>query len=205
MPYEVDIGAVLAISIEGRQDNQQVITTLHYRLLDNSLGDGRAAALAMMSNLQQGGDLFDAYKACLCDAVTDLTMYAQWVTPQRFAYVVSPEAPAMGVIGTAPLPANVAQVVTRRGEEANRRSISTLHLPGVPVAAVVGGILDGAQKALLQDFADIACDANILVGGATLQPCAFTRLAPDTSKLLVEGFPQDTVRVMRRRTVGLGT
>jgi len=102
------------------------------------------------------------------------------------------------------MPSNTAQVVTRRGDLADRRNVSTLHLPGVPVAQVVDSFLTITQQDILQSFGVSMLQEFVTPGGAELRPVAFRRVDPVASRPLTETFPQETVRILRRRTVGLG-
>lgn len=206
MGYAVAAGSVIAISAEGTLHGQQVMTTFHYK--ENSLieiPDGRLAAIEMLTKIHLAGGLAELYLACMSQAVNNVEWYAQWITPTRFAYIAWSGLPAQGTILEESMPPNVAQVATRRGDRANRHNISNLHLPGVPVPSVVDGRLNAIQADRLQQLATESCDPITLVTGNEMVPVAFWRGNPFSSAQVVEGYPQDTTRVMRRRTVGLGS
>lgn len=107
--------------------------------------------------------------------------------------------------------ANLAAVITRRGELANRRNVSTLHCP-LPDASIVctdGLITDAGYKTDLGDLAaeikkDITPPAPW--AGSTFKPVVFQPGPPPgpMTNYIVQTVISPQARVMRRRTVGLG-
>lgn len=195
----------MEITAEGKLAGQLVMNVWHYYMeKEGGIEDGRAAALDVMNTIQIGGGWWDDYLACMCDQVTDVHLYAQWITPQRYAYITSPLLAATGVIGTDPLPPNDQASITLRSERAGRHSIGRKAIAGVPVASVTNGILQPAYIALLNALADKLDDVYVGDEGEDYTPVIFNRVTPELSEVIVEGFGQTTVRVERRRTVGVG-
>lgn len=206
MPYLLVPDAIVQVTFEGIHDGQQTITTLNYKNVNTSpVIDGRLQVASLLDNITAAGGLYDLYCLCLSQDVQNIRIYGQVITPTRYAYVQGTNAGGNGSIPGPCMPANTAQVVTRRGDIADHHNISDLHLPGVPIASVLDSKLTVQQLVALQTFLDESLRSYVTAGGASLVPVAFNRTTPSTSRELIEGYPQDTVRIVRRRTVGLGT
>jgi len=205
--YGIAAGSIMAVSAVGKMNGQETITTVHYRYanLTGTIPDGRAAIIYVLTQIRMAGGWFEKYLACISGAVTGIQLYGQWITNTRYAYATDGVAAASGDLAATVMPQNVAMVVTRRGDLADRKNISTLHLPGVPASEVAAGVLSLDQQIALNDFANASIQPFVLTGGQELYPCAFNRNDPSFSRILTESFAQQTVRVMRRRTVGLGS
>lgn len=208
MAYPINVGAVAEFTVEGRLQNQQVMNVFHYVLEGDPvtpIADGRAAMVTALEQLEANNDLLDLYTKAVSQDYEEIYLYGQWITPTRYAYVQGFSGPTSGTIATPSLPANVAGTIVRRGDLANRNNISTTHIPGVPNDATLGGEITPAQRNLYNDLLTVML-RTIAVGGAkTLVPCAFNRQSPAGSAKLTEGYINTTARVMRRRTVGVGS
>jgi len=205
MPMIMMKNSIVQLTFEGRHDGQQTLTTMSYQYVDDATVIDAKPVLQAFGNVALGaGHVWEKYLQCLSVDVGDLLPYVQLIGPPRYAYIAATIVPENGLLTGPCLPANTAQVVTRRGDIADRRNISTLHLPGVPVAAVENSFLLPAQQALLQSFVDQSCQAIVTPTGQLFVPVAYRRSDPAFSRKVTEGFVQNTVRVVRRRTVGVG-
>lgn len=206
MAYEVDGGAVMQVTFEGDLMGQQVMTTFSYIFESEAPVDGVQAISIMQTDVNTAvTGLYAKYRAAICSAVNNLRQVYQWVTPVRYAAVTLIPTVRTGSIVTEPLPANVCAVITRQGDLAKRTDISNLHIPGLPIAAVADGYIDGAHAAKLQELIEIALAEAVVGFGTLMKPVAFHRSAPALSSVLRTGYVQDTSRVLRRRTVRVGS
>lgn len=207
MAYGIAAGSIMAVSAVGTMNGQETITTVHYRYanLTGTIPDGRAAIMTVLAAIRLPDGWFSKYLDCMSSTVKNVQLYGQWITNTRYAYATDGEPALDGDIAGDAMPQNVAMVVTRRGDLADRHNISTLHLPGVPLDFVVNGNLTDDAIAALEEFANATLQDFVLISGQELKPCAFRRSDPPVSRMLTEAFAQRTVRVMRRRTVGLGS
>lgn len=206
MAYEIVGPAVLQVTFEGLLYGQQVMTVMNYLYDDTVPIDGPDAILAAREFVNTAGTgLYAAYRTCLSEDVTFLMQHYQWITPQRYAYVTFIPAAREGVIASPAGTANIAAVVTRRGQLAARDQISNLHLPGVPQGSVTNGLLSVGLLDDLDTFGETSLEP--LPNGAFLEmvPVAFKRSAPANSRRLYTSYPQATARDMRRRTVRVGS
>jgi hypothetical protein len=171
---------------------------------ETTITNGRPTLESFLNIIAQPGHLYDLYRDCVSQDVIDIRPFVQLVELARYAYI-SPNVPGeAGKIVGACMPANTAQVITRRGEIADRHNVSSLHLPGVPVASVINSFLTDAHRLVMTPFANKSVESVVASDGTIFSPCAYRRDNPAESRVLLEAFPQTTVRILRRRTVGLG-
>lgn len=205
VPYPIQPGSFVEVTAEFTLNNQQNISLFHYVYPDNGIiTDGADVLQQLLTALADNDQLMDVYGAAVSADAGRIDWYAQWIRPQRYAYTRwSGEKNATGPANA--LPQNVAVAVTKRGIVANRSGIGTLHMGGVPSAWVLNGkVIQGFSEAytLLAN----ALPTTIVLGpDLTFDPVLFNRTTPADSQLIAEAFYQDTSRIMRRRTVGLGS
>ena len=205
MPMIILPESIAQLTFQGTHDGQQVMTVMSYKSKNTAIiTNGRPVLESLLNIAAQPLGLYEKYLACISSDVKAVVPYVQLVANARYAYITPAGAGTDGDIAGPCMPANTAQVVTRRGEIADRRNISSLHLPGVPVAAVVDSFLTAVHMAKLQEFGTASCQAIVTSDGTEWQPVAYRRTSPGDSRQLVEAYVQNTVRVVRRRTVGLG-
>lgn len=104
--------------------------------------------------------------------------------------------------------ANLAGVITRRGDLAQRNNQSNLHiLAPSDTSAATGGVLTQAYKSALETIKAEIMEVRIInpaAGAVSLVPViANGPLATQVTPITTVDV-QSTMRVMRRRTVGLG-
>ena len=207
----VALNDVFLITMLGRYAGQRVMLT-HTYMVTNT-GPGVDDVLAMDSLLTAvrggagGGDILEsAYRVSVG---TNYTL--EEITCQKIAGIrtvkrsFARNVPGNG--GAASLTGNIAAVVTLRTVLAGRTQVSNKHIGPVPdvVGLVTGGFITGAydanltvtKNALLVGFTDA-------VLGVTWAPCIYHRGSIALPSQVTTGVVQQTVRVMRRRTVGQG-
>lgn len=208
MPYGIPAGGVVELRINGRQENQQTLTILHWQLAPESTGvtDGAAALSAFDAQITDGDGVWDSFKACTSIAWTLVSRDWQWIAPLRY------RTRSFGVLGDQGnnagvcLPVNDSVAITKQADRAGRRGVGTIHMPGVPQSFVTGGSTLTAGAATNYDTFAIQCKIPISAEtGGNLQPIIFHRTTPNDSRIWTEHKVQPYTRTMRRRTVGLGS
>lgn len=207
MPYVVTNGSVAAITLHGKHENQQVMNVFHYRVSSGgSLTDGRAALQALMNAVKADDKLAKVWTAALSVKATQLKMRGQWISPTRFGFLEEALDPAVGGEAGDAMPVNLAASITRRTDNAGRDQVGTIHMPAIPTSFVLNGILTAGALTAYGDVLTQALEVLTTVDpAAEWFPILFHRTAPSVAQQLTGGTVQPTARVMRRRTVGLGS
>jgi len=200
-------GDRVLITVVGHLHNQRIMMTFPY-LCDEvgaSIQQSDAFA-ALRDQLCVAGGFMDKLKAVLPNNFEDLALWFQVIAPVRYSkYTLSSTATGAFNDVNAQTP-NLAAVVTRRADRAGRKYRGSVHIP-LPTSADLfsGGVLDTGYKTLVQQFANKVDDAiHTATPLINLTPSLFHKPLSVDPTPIVEAFAQDTVRVMRRRTVGLG-
>jgi len=207
----VATGQIYLMSLVGDMDGQECINTFTYRATDASdptktvqeVAIGLNAALSIPDG---GGKRFDStYLALLPSQYVWVETWIQVVSPTRYVKSVF----AGGGAGTSNIDghwANSAAVITRRGEEANRKNIGSVHICFPSEAAAVAGKVPAGYKTDMGDFATQMRATQALAGlSVNMVPVLFHKGGTPNYSVIKSTIAQDTVRVMRRRTVGVGS
>jgi hypothetical protein len=200
------VGDVCLVTYRGSLNSQRILNTFVYGVQAFTGTPDQSLALdALVAKLNTTGNLTDKYLNCVPADYTLAQIWAQVIRPLRWAKHIYPQGTA-GNGGNASVTSNLAMSITRRGARGRRKDVSSLHVPvSGDVSEVNGGFL---QTGILISGNALALQLRTLV--ATTTPAVdwvpvifngptFIDVTPITA-----AFAQDTVRVMRRRTVGLG-
>lgn len=202
MAYTVPDGAILECTIRCTVNAQTTLSVFHYKLQDSlGLPDGDSAIDAFNLEWNDTLDFVGAYAGCMAENVDLVQLVYQWIYPTRYHRVI--KAPSVlngGLVDTCNAP-NVAQVITRSGDIADRHGIGTTHVPGLGTGSYADGELLAGQKVLLDTLAGFMDDKYRT---DTMFPVLYNRTNPAQSRVITRAAAQSTVRVMRRRTVGVG-
>jgi len=208
MAYPIEEGDLILVTMEGRLVNQQVLTTFPYRVKigSPSSADGYAWLGQLLTQLKADDELGGKYRLCMSNDVKELRLKAQKIHPQRYAFRESYFATPEGEVAEDVLPPNSAVVITKKGEAAGRLERGNLHCYGIPKGFITDGQLNGTGIAAYSDLVTEILKTQ-LVGGdlVEIEPIIFHRAVPSASRTAVHATVQDTLRVMRRRTVGQGS
>ena len=200
------VGDRVLVTIAGVLLGQRTLNTYLYRISAiTGTPDYVTLMDALHSSLSGSTQLLPTHQAAMPSNWFKSATWYQIVTPLRFRKYVKNGSGAGTALGVAYTP-NVQASITRVGDVAGRKYVGGVRLPlGTDVDATDGGIVVAAQKALLQNHAN-AMKLNVITSGAvaTFIPQVGLPKPPDTSADLFDAIPQDTTRVIRRRTVGLG-
>lgn len=203
-------GDVIALTIEGSIFSQRTLTTLHLRRLT-----AVNPALTITAELDDitlnassaggGADWIESEFLLACAQNWSMSfIHAQLVAPSR-SVKRSRLRGLNGLVITDATAPNVAGVMTKRTVLAGRDQVGSIHMPGVPAAGYVDGMLEAVQEVRYEDLA-IKLLTNLVatVTAAEYDLVIHHTAFPGTSSKVDTIVVQPELRVMRRRTVGLG-
>lgn len=203
------IGSIILTTFRMTYCNQRLMNTFHWRLTANSGGltvEGVANQLNAYFGTATTGlyDLHCALRDVQC-VLDDAQI--QFIHPQRFValgYVLNkPGTAPVGEIGME-VP-NVACVLTRRAVVGTRRGVSSLHIPiGLSAAQVDEGTIDPAAQTKIAAIGNSILNTGAVGNGVSVEPVIYHRGAEPVYDVIGSFIVQDTLRVMRRRTVRVG-
>lgn len=203
------LGQKYLVTFVGRMFGQTILNTFWYRLA--VLGP-ETSINTLMDNintqLMLGARLQDKFIACVPEEYAHVENWIQCIAPTRYAKKRYTVAEIGG--GNPSNQANTDGVITRRGELANRKNVSSLYVPISQIADDVhdGLLVPAGVKVQLAALALEMLQPITTAGtpGAKLYPCIFQpkNNVAGTAYDITETFVQDTARVMTRRTVGRG-
>ena len=204
----VDLGAndVVLVTIEGKLDGQQTISTFYYKTRGVTAATPMFTALTdFITKLRGAGKLMEQYLVCVSEQMVDIQMYAQVVYPIRYRYTDGGFPLVTGQYETLSLPANVQASITRAAERAGRKYVGHLSLPGIPIEAVENSEITADYLLKMDTLAEKVLQTIVLADGTEMVPCLFNKVNDPVWVPITFAFPQTTSRVIRRRTVGLGS
>lgn len=207
MAYVVSANAVLQVVIKAKHEFQDVMSVFNYRYTDASpIADGAAMIDLFWSRWHAAGGMLDDWSNCCSERLVSIETRLQWITPDRFAYVVKTDpAFLVGQVAGNAYPVNTAVSITKRTQNAGRQNVGTLHMPGVPDGYLSNGAITAIAvpkyAALIEEMLK-----RITTFGTVknFDPVLFHKSSPDISPIFVNCSLQPFARVERRRTVGLG-
>ena len=207
MAYTVPIGAICEVIFEGAMYGQQIISTYHYKLGGTVASTNGAALMdSFLGLLEAPGKLYQTYINACNENLVGLVMYGQWVIPARMSRRKRTPTLQIGQVEGPVYPVNTAAAITRRTEFAGRTERGTLHMPAVPTSFATDDAINltgtdaydahGTQMIALVTTGDD--DFNF-------KPVLWNRTNPGQAQQLDSFETRSYLRVMRRRTVGLGS
>ena len=216
MAYLIAANAVAEVTVESLLFGQEVQTTWHYQNDGPAIADGAAALAQLSLGFEGGTGPYDPYLACLASDVQVQRVKYQWIFPDRFRPIYTTPSVLVGQ-GAATETPNTACVLTLTGDIADRRGIANKHLPGLPANAMLNGLVSTIQKTFMDTLGNASKEfftagaqvyLPIIYGRerAAFEKCGRVYPALPVSKRPITGhLINPYVRVMRRRTVGLGS
>jgi hypothetical protein len=201
-------GDNVLVTFNGEVSGQRIMSTFGY-VISSVTGsfDDSALAIAFQSAIAAAGKLEDAYLACCPSNYTRGLMWWQIIRPGRVIQrklTMTSVGNNSGEIADTP---NVAAVLLRRGDTANRKNISTLHVPSPTTSNWIdGGKWTVQALNALNPLCTEVGRVYSLTGGTTctLSPSILNGPLSSNVTPITAVSVMETVRVMRRRTVGLG-
>jgi hypothetical protein len=202
----LNVGDIVSVTFGGTLFSQRVMNVLHYRVSISSdspsyVEASRRVAFAMQQGMVSPGLTMLAAQAP--EYVLDWVR-VQKVNAARERYVQYSVGNPGTYAGVCTSP-NVSAVLLKKSESVSRRGLGTFHLPGLPQEGYVGGYLTPAYQEKMNAIGATLLNPVTPVNDAvTVQPVIWTPADglvyyPITATTLIT-----TLRIMRRRTVGLG-
>jgi len=217
MPYTVAANSIVQVTTRSSLFGQTVMNTWTWRWLAGGtpITDG-ASALDDFEALLEANGWRDSYQAMLPSQCLNGFADIQWIYPTRFrkrTYVFFPSGNAVANTTIS----NCAAAMEFTADVATRRAQSVKHIPGMGGENSVTGLLDPVTLGTMDDFIALHLITLTFAGGQ-LQPVIYGRARPSytdrhgvvhpalpvSTLPITGGAPQPTLRVMRRRTVGVG-
>jgi len=195
--------SIVEVAIRGTLFGQRTLSLFHYRYNTNvNAANGFPIIDLLATILNDAGGLVENYAACCSQNLTIDFLSIQKVhpAPRIRRYNFDPSAPT-GTNIAACLSPNHACAITRQADEATRHGTGTLHMPAVPVTFMEDGLITGAADAA---YTTLAEEMLVHQDGGLWVPVLYNRVAPADSLNITRTTVQNTLRVQRRRTVGLG-
>lgn len=205
--YTINGGAIVEVRVLGKIEQQDVINVLHWRYDPSgaTIADGGAELGLLFNALAAANKFLQRLAQATSTDYTPARVAMQWIHPTRYVSRFFDNPYPAGTIAGGCMPSNVAMAITKRGEIADRHSIGTLHIGGIPRVNVVGSFVNGAQMLLMEDVASESISNLTVAGTRTYSPVIYDKAAPAGSVTPRTQGVQPELRTMHRRTVGLGS
>ena len=202
------VGSIFQATFMMTSVGQRLMNTYHWRLETNPTNETiEAVCNGLNTTLSAAGGLIPTHNALRDESVILDNVTIQQIATLRYAPKVYVKTVG-GDITTAAAgldTGNVCAVIERRGVNATRGDVGKVHIP-IPLAAAViqAGLIVGGYAALLTAHAGIIQADQNLASGSTLKPVVYHKGKTPNYSYIGAAFYQETVRVMRRRTVRVG-
>lgn len=210
-------GTILEVKIEYQANLQQCMNVLHYvlRVNSNDVTPNIISQNALDVFAAIGANsIIGAMRPLMSGEVAFTRVTTQFIHPTRF--VVWDRAVVAGGDSAETCTAqNIALTIQKRAEVAGRHAQGSFHLGGIADDMVAFGFATAGAIANLTALATELQASRVVVGlTPSLFPAILNKVPiPNTDPVKYEisgatealqHLPHDTIRVMRRRTVGLG-
>lgn len=203
------VGTIFEYTVVGNVNGQKCMTVLHYCCsAPSAIGDPQDETSALMSELEPLGSIavIANMQACQSGEYNIDYTRGQLFNANRFSYVRH----VMAIAGTIAEPCsaqNVNATITKRTQYSGRNQVGSVHLPGLADSEYESGLITTGAKVFLDDFAREA-KKTIAITADTGRYFACVWHREETFPVWADQWKswitQPEVRVMRRRTVGLG-
>lgn len=210
MAYQVGKDSIVQAILRGRMNDQETMNVIHFRPIDPPAGDiadglANLIEIASIIDINPGG-WSNLLSLATSDQFNISWVQLQYVWPTRFSYHrVTATNPAGTLVGD-PAPPNVSAAITMQGDGVGRHQRSTMHIGGLRAEDVASGLVGIAVKSALADLAAFLIEPFAVTSSSlNYEMVIYQRSAPGASVPISHFTIQDTSRVERRRTVGLGT
>lgn len=205
------VGDIVSMSFSGVCLGQRILLTHNLRVTTAASGSTTVqqdlTALAEYVDPAQPARIGEAYLACMPSNYTLSYVQTQALYPTRSAYwreVYGEVGTFDGPAATAP---NLAGVITLGTALAGRRQIANKHVGPLSPDGYNAGLIGATQLAAFETFASYLRAIIAIPTSCTYTPIVYHRTGDGPAAKfdnVTRSTIQNTVRVMRRRTVGLG-
>ena len=199
------VGDIIAVTLNGLWHVQRVQSTLTYRVtsvVGAPTTSGFATALDTAFNA--ANKLYQRWRECCPSNYTLNYVDIQTIRPTRVVRDTFSKLLG-GLSGQASSTANIAAVISKRGSLANRHNMGSIHVPYTNLdVGMHDGIVGNAMQASLLNLSLEVVGPYAVGALGNVVPVIWGPKTPTVSYDITSAFGQQTVRVMRRRTVGVG-
>jgi len=202
----LNTGDILQISFVGTLFSQRVLNVLHYRVTADSTSPSYVTAAGAVGFQMQSGVVTPGLAMLAAQGPEYNLDYirVQKVNGTRLRYVDYAVNLPGTVAGNCTAP-NIAATITKKTENGTRHGIGSLHLPGIPSNGYANGVLDATYKLLVDAIsARLINPFTVQLETTQCQPILWSKSIDPVYHPLTNTVVQNTIRVMRRRTVGVG-
>jgi len=201
----MSIGQLILITNVGEYLGQTTMNTYPHIVTAAAAGVDSEAFFASLDGVfTGGGKLFEQQREWAPQNWESMQHWYQIITPTRFRKVVF-AGDGIGMFNAVDSgTANVQAAITRHGELAEKRAIGGVR---IPIGSTDDSILSGkCTPALQEQLALLATQMHQTTTtlGVTIKPVVGMPDATHGAEICVGAFHHDQVRVLRRRTLGLG-
>lgn len=201
--YSVVAGSIMETVLYGLSSGQVTMNVFHHTV-ESSVSDGIASLEASINTWRGAADRVDKYLAMCSEDFTIQSVSAQWIFPTRYRRVVQSTGGDPGLIASPALPPNVQATIEWTGFAAGRGVSGATRVAGIPVNANINGTWVGASRTAALSFGLLMSSPYTTIAGDRFLPITYHRANPALSQRIYFWEEKDSLRVLRRRTVGLG-
>lgn len=210
MANTVQAADIVELTMMGKFEGNDVMNKFHYACISVSGAPqgSQAVFAALDTNLSGVAGLVNLVRLLAPSNYTLRFNRYQVIAPVRqVAYPIAKDVGGLNTFTT--LTGNIAVALTKRGDLAGRKNISTTHVIGTTAEDLIeAGKLTATAKTLAENIAAFMDNqVSITVGGVDYEfgPVIFHKNEPANPTPITSVIVQDTVRVMRRRTLNVGS
>lgn len=203
----IAVNDVIRVTFFQRLFDQRVLTVFHMRCI-TAPAPGTSDILAMTNLADQVGDPANVplleWRPLVTPSIVFDEVRCQRVSPTRSIYGKN----FIGVNGTnagTSVTANVAASIEKRSGIPGRTGIGRVQMAGVPQEQMVNGSLDSVYLALVQNaWEELLGNVTVAADGSVYDWIIWGEGVPTIDNGIIDVQAKDTVRVMHRRTKGIG-
>lgn len=206
MSIPLAVGQYYRVTHDLTMMSQRLMNTFNYRL--DTVGtetDNEALGIAMRLVLNAAGRLRAKYLLAIPPQVTLANTWIQTLWPTRMRKQTFVDA-LPGTLAGIASSANTAASIERNGDRASRHDIGRIQLPAAnDTGSITNGVITAAGYLAALNALGLEMITTITTaGGSVLRPVLLRTPVDGSFSYVIGGTVQTTLRVMRRRTVGVG-
>ena len=200
------VGAIFLSSMRHQHVGQIIRNQFHWRLETNT--NSRPVNIvcdALDAEMNKTGGIFKKMQSLRDLGCNLLDTAHQMISPARYAGVGYTKNVGGDIVATGINITQTAAVLTRRAVVATRRGVSSLHIPLAAADLLIDlGVLSNTVLTTVGEIGNLILNTASLGDGMSVRPVIYHRNATPLFDYIETFIVQPQVRIVRRRTVGLG-
>lgn len=200
-----NVGDIIFVGLNGLWHGQKTLNTFYYKVQSIVGGPTNSTfSAALHAAFNAATKLYQRFRECcptqyVLDHVDFQTVWPVKIVRNTYALGVA------GLAGQASSTANMASVMVRKGDVANKKNRGTLHVPMSNLdVGMANGIIGAALQASQVNLGTEMIATYAAGGLGAVFPVLWSPKTPTVSQAILQAFGETTARIMRRRTVGVG-